>query len=238
MDKAGSHDALFERKRTETRDESETLEIECTPYAGGPWNPDHQHGGAVSALVAYAIDRMPSPVPMRIARFSVDLFRGVPLTPLRVETRITRGGRRIQGLETTIYDGDTPVTRATALRVRTTDTLPELEAPLASEPGLGGPPDVVPEFKMRSGFMRIPPFVMACDLIPGHATECGAPSFTWARLRCPVMAGEETSPVVRLAAVVDFASGTGNALPGTNASLSTGTRYGSPDASTPSSSIT
>ncbi|MEM9177987.1 MAG: thioesterase family protein [Myxococcota bacterium] len=212
MQRAGTQDALFERSGTETREDRETLEITPTPYTGGPWNPDHQHGGAVSALVAYAFDRMPSPVPMRVARFSIDLFRGVPLTPLRVETRITRGGRRIQGLETTILDGDRPVTRATALRVRTTDGLAELEAPLASEPDLGAPPEVVPEFRMRSGFGRIPPFVQACDLVPGHASVCGEPAFTWARLRCGVMAGEETSPIVRLAAVVDFASGTGNAM--------------------------
>ncbi len=212
MKKAENDDALFERKGTETRDDAETLEIHCTPYAGGPWNPDHQHGGAVSALVAYAVDRMPSPVPMRLARFSVDMFRGVPLSPLWVETRITRGGRRIQGLETTIYDGGTPVTRATALRVRTTDALTELDAPIASAEDLGAPPEVVPEFEMRSGFGRIPPFVMACDLVPGHAGVCGEPSFTWARLRARVVAGEETTPVVGLAAVVDFASGTGNAM--------------------------
>ncbi|MCR9095476.1 MAG: thioesterase family protein [bacterium] len=212
MERAGSDDALFERQDTETREDAETLAMTCTPYTGGPWNPDHQHGGAVSALVAYAVDRMPSPVPMRVARLSLDMFRGVPLTPLRVETRVTRGGRRIQGLETTIYDGDTPVTRATALRVRTEDDLAELDAPLASAPDLGSPPEVVPEFAMRSGFMRIPPFVMACDLVPGHAKVCGEPAFTWARLRCRVVAGEETSPLVRLAAVVDFASGTGNAM--------------------------
>ena len=212
MKKAGSDDALFERKGTETREDAETLEIHCTPYTAGPWNPDHQHGGAVSALVAYAVDRMPSPVPMRVARFSLDMFRSVPLTPLRVETRVTRGGRRIQGLETTIFDGDTPVTRATALRVRTTEELAELEASIDSEPDLGPPPEVVPGFEMRSGFGPIPPFVQACDLVPGHAAKCGEPSFTWARLRARVVAGEETNPIVRLAAVVDFASGTGNAM--------------------------
>lgn len=212
MEKAGTDDALFERTGTETRDDAETLEITCTPWAGGPWNPDHQHGGAVSALVAYAVDRMPSPVPMRVARFSLDMFRGVPLTPLRVETRVTRGGRRIQGLETTIFDGDTPVTRATALRVRTTDELAELEASRTSEPGIGAPPATVPEFEMRSGLAQIPPFVQACDLVPGRAAACGEPSITWARLRCRVVAGEDTRAVVRLAAVVDFASGTGNVM--------------------------
>lgn len=212
MKKAGTDDALFERRGTETREDAETLEMTCRPWAGGPWNPDHQHGGAVSALVAYAVDRLPSPVPMRVARFTLDMFRGVPLTPLRVETRVTRGGRRIQGLETTIYDGDTPVTRATALRVRTTDGLDELEAALAAEPDLGAPPETVPEFELRSGLAQIPPFVYACDLVPGRAAVCGEPAITWARLRCRVVADEETSPIVRLAAVADFASGTGNAM--------------------------
>jgi hypothetical protein len=211
MKNAEATDALFRLRDMKTQEELEILEVEPTPYTGGPWNPAHQHGGAVSGLMAFAIDRMPSPVPMRIARISLDMFRGVPLTPLRVETRIRRSGRRIQSLEAELYSEDVLVSRASALRIRHDDTLGELDAPSPPDPDLGSPPDVVPPFEMRSG-LEIPGFVHACDLVPGRATTCGEVATSWARLRCAVVEGFETSATVGLAAIADFASGTGNAM--------------------------
>ncbi len=211
MKNAEVTDALFRLRDTKTEEDLEILEVQPTPYTGGPWNPAHQHGGAVSGLMAFAIDRMPSATPMRIARVSLDMFRGVPLTPLRVETRIRRNGRRIQSLESELYADDVLVSRASALRIRYDDALGELDAPLPPDPDLGSPPDVVPPFEMRVG-LEIPGFVRACDLVPGRAEVCGEFATSWARLRCPVVEGFETSGTAQLAALVDFASGTGNAM--------------------------
>lgn len=211
MENASPDDHLFRLIGTSSEADREILDIAPTPYAGGPWNPKHQHGGAVSGLMASAIDRVPSPQPMRIARISLDMFRGVPLTPLRVETRILRGGRRIQSVEAHLFDGDVQVASAQALRIRVHDSLEELEAAGPPDPSVGAPPTVVPPFEMRSG-LEIPGFVRACDLVPAMATECGVPAITWARLRCRVVDGLESSASVRLATLVDFASGTGNAM--------------------------
>ena len=123
MENAKHDDALF---RIEDGPE-ESLAFP-TPYAGGPWNPEHQHGGAVSGLLARSIDRVDAPVEMRLARLTVEMFRGVPLTPLRVVTRIVRGGRRIQSVEANLFDGDKQVARATALRIRRSDAVPEMVA--------------------------------------------------------------------------------------------------------------
>ena len=35
-------------------------------YAAGPWHPDLQHGGAPSALVAWAAEQVPTTAPMRV----------------------------------------------------------------------------------------------------------------------------------------------------------------------------
>lgn len=207
MENAAPDDHLFR-----VTDHEGGADILCSPYAGGPWNPDHQHGGAVSALLTRSLERIESPSPMRLARITIDMFRGVPLTPLRVETRIVRGGRRIQSIEANLYDQDTLVARATGLRIRNNDSVSELEALPKLDPEVGPPPAIVPEFEMRSGLGEIPPFVRAVDLVPGQARECGEVATTWTRLRCQIVEGEETSPIVRLAALVDFASGTGNAM--------------------------
>ena len=187
-------------------------EVDPSPYAGGPWNPAHQHGGAVSALLTRCLERIETPSPMRLARITIDMFRGVPLTPLRVETRVVRGGRRIQSVEAELFDGDRLVARASGLRIRVDAGMAELEALSPVDPEVGDPPAVVPDFEMRAGIGEIPPFVRAVEILPGRAERCGDLATTWARLRCGVVQGEATSPIVRLAALVDFASGTGNAM--------------------------
>ena len=61
--------------------------VTTSPYAAGPWDPNMQHGSPPAALVAWAAEAMPTQVPMRIARVSVDLMRPVPVAPLTIETR-------------------------------------------------------------------------------------------------------------------------------------------------------
>ena len=207
MENATADDCLFQ-----ITDREGGADIQPSPYTGGPWNPEHQHGGAVSALLARSLDQIESPSPMQLARITLDMFRGVPLTPLRVETRIVRGGRRIQSVEADLFDGDRQVARATGLRIRKTQEVEELEALPKIDPEVGPAPEIVPEFEMRAGLGEIPPFVRAVELVPGRVEVCGEAATTWTRLRCQVVEGEETSPIVRLAALVDFASGTGNAM--------------------------
>jgi len=186
--------------------------VQPSPYTGGPWNAAHQHGGAVSALLVRCLDRIPAPTRMRLARITIDMFRGVPLTPLRVETRVVRGGRRIQSIEANLFDGETQVARSAGLRIRNDDSVSELEALPDPDPEIGHPPEVVPDFGARTGIVQIPPFVRAVELVPGRPRKCGEAATTWARLRCGVVEGEETAPIVRLAALADFASGTGNVM--------------------------
>ncbi|MBJ21474.1 MAG: hypothetical protein CL933_18865 [Deltaproteobacteria bacterium] len=193
-------------------DHDDFSEIHPSAYTGGPWNAAHQHGGAISALLTRSLDRIGTPAKMRLARITIDMFRGVPLTPLRIETRVVRGGRRIQSVEANLFDGDTQVARATGLRIRSDHSIRELETFPDLDPEVGRPPKVVPEFELRSGVAEIPPFVRAVELIPGRPRECGEITTTWVRLRCKVVEGEKTAPVVQLAALVDFMSGTGNVM--------------------------
>ncbi|HPG27220.1 MAG: thioesterase family protein [Spirochaetaceae bacterium] len=206
MDKATASDALF------LPDPADPTRFEATAYTGGPWNPTHQHGGAVSGLLTRAMNRAPAPVPMRLARMTIEMFRGVPVARLRVETRVVRGGRRIQSVEAGIFADDTLVARATGLRIRVDEALAELGTPIPLDPALGQPPDPVPErFRTLSG-VTIPGFVHAVDIVTEGASVCGEPVNLWTRLRCPLVAGEAIDPVERLATLVDFASGTGNAM--------------------------
>lgn len=211
MQDATPDDFLFRLVDETDRDDGRLARVEATPYTGGPWNPAHQHGGAVAALVTRCIDRLPTGAPMRLARLGLDLTRGVPVGPLEVETRIARDGRRIQSVDAIVRDGERTVARATALRIRIDDGLAELDAGTERDPEVGTPPETVPPFQMRAG-IEIPGFVRACRLVsrPGAAT--GETGTTWTRLVARVFEHETPSAIERLAAIADFASGTGNVM--------------------------
>ena len=89
-----------------------------TDLSKGPWDPGAQHGGAPAALLTRAVEAVETPVPMAVARLTVELLRPVPLRPLTVTTTLLRPGRKVQLTEATLLDGDVAVARLTALRLR------------------------------------------------------------------------------------------------------------------------
>src|SRR5690349_23883970 len=77
-----------------------------TPLARGPWDPNALHGGAPSALFAWACERHdPSPAAF-MARLTVELMRPVPLAPLQLSVRSIRPGRKVHWLEASPFDED------------------------------------------------------------------------------------------------------------------------------------
>ena len=59
---------------------------------------------------------------MRTCRHTVDLMRGVPLSPIRPEVEVMRAGRRIQVVRASLYADEVEVARSTTLRMRVGDT--------------------------------------------------------------------------------------------------------------------
>lgn len=183
--------------------------IHPTRYAQGPWDPRHQHGGAVVALFAHLIEQVPTAGPMRVARLTADLHRAVPLMPLRYERDVVRRGRRIQVVAARLLDNDVEVARATGLAIRTSDHLlvpaepNRRAAPSPIPPPGGGIPfgEGIADGEPR-GYLR----VFEAERIKGRHGS-GVPSVAWFRLHCPVVAGTEASPLERVAAVSDFVSG-------------------------------
>ena len=69
------------------------------PTAAGPWFPGVQHGGAVTGLMARAIEQVPAAQPMMLTRMSVDMSRKVPMGPTRVVAHVLRDGRRLTAVQ-------------------------------------------------------------------------------------------------------------------------------------------
>ncbi len=180
------------------------------PESRARWYAETLHGGPVAALVARAFEAEPAPVPMMVTRMTVDLMRPVTTAPIEVTTRPVRTGRRIQVLEASLDQGGTEVVRATGLRIRTTD----LAVPDHPERAVPGGPDGLSTYRMldeddgdwfhtRAVEMR---FVDGDFYEPGPAT-------VWARLTMPIVAGEEATPLQRVAAMADFGNGLSRVLP-------------------------
>lgn len=183
----------------------------------GPWDPEHQHGGAVCAALAWASEQEAAPVPMRAVRIGFDLMHPAPMRPLRPQVSVARAGRRVQLLDVTLLEGERAVARASVLRVRTDENL-DVDAETRGAPGPPlaiRPEEIAPMVAPRrfSADLGIPGFIRAVEL-RRHQEEPrnGVPAVSWSRLRCRMVEGEEPSPLVRLASQADFVSGMANGL--------------------------
>ena len=100
-------------------------DVVTSPYAAGPWDPSMQHGSPPAALVVWAAERIPTPVPMRVARVTVDLMRPVPVAPLTIESEVVREGRKIQLCAVRLLAKGVAVVSATVLKIKVqADELP------------------------------------------------------------------------------------------------------------------
>jgi hypothetical protein len=176
--------------------------FEATGLTRGPWNPDHQHAGPPAALLAREVERASAIPAGQTVRLSYDILGPVPVGAVEVSARILRPGRRVEQLEATLSAGGRAVMRATAWRMRSEGT-PEIVTPEPPPPG--------PETGKQSAFDFWPAEVAyhrAFDWswIDGDIDHPG-PATVWARLKVPLVVGEQTAPLERLLTMADAASG-------------------------------
>ncbi|MBX3025014.1 thioesterase family protein [bacterium] len=191
-------DALF------VRDGSQFTPSEL---ARGPWTPEAQHGGAPAALLAVLAEEADGGAGMQVARLTIELLRPVPIAPLTARTRVLRPGRKVQLVEASLWRGDTEVARCTALRLRRADValpagLPRIAAPSPPDGGR----DSLPPWSDSLSYRGFHNAAVEHRFVRGSFDEPG-PAVDWIRLRVPVLHGEPTSPLSRVAAAADFGNG-------------------------------
>lgn len=180
-----------------------------SPHAGGPWDPRLQHGAAPSSLICWAVERLPSPVPMRVARLTVDLMRPVPVAPLTIDTEVLREGRKIQLVAVRLLAEDKEVVRASVLRIRRQSEALPVDEP---HPPLDLP---LPEAgsDAMAGAMSDTPFLsgLLARNVKGAFGQAG-PAAIWFHATRPIVEGEALSPLMRAAIAADFCNGTSAVL--------------------------
>jgi hypothetical protein len=176
-----------------------------TELARGPWSPHAQHGGAPSALLAGRLEDFEADTATFPARYTLELMRPVPLTPLRIERTLIRPGKKVQLVQGSLFADDVEVVRATLLRLR------EQAVEFASEPVAGAVPTLPPPGRVErlggdwtrgAGFWN----VVDVSRVSGEWAAPG-PAGMWLRLAAPIVAGEEPTPFQRVAAAGDFGNG-------------------------------
>ena len=184
------------------------VSVVTSPDAAGPWDPRMQHGSAPAALVVWAAEKLPTPVPMQIARVTIDLMRPVPVAPLSIETEILREGRKIQLSAVRLLADGVIVVAATVLKIKTQAlALPPEIADLPVE--LPGPDQsiVQPANFASSPFTR-------CISIRAARGRFGmlGPAAIWFRVDQPLIAGSAVSQAMRAVVAADFSNGTSPAV--------------------------
>jgi len=177
-----------------------------TDLARGPWDPNAQHGGPSGALLARLIEQHDIGPPAHVARMTIELLRPVPMQPLELRARTLRPGKKVQLVEASVLAAGTEVVRATALRIRQA----EVEFADAPDDRLTPGPGALRERFENLGELNFG-FAMEMSVARGEIGAAG-PAAVWFRLAVPVVAGEETTPLMRVAAAADFGNGISGAV--------------------------
>jgi hypothetical protein len=177
----------------------------ATELTRGPWDPGAQHAGPPSALLGREIEGMEGSEAFQVGRIVFEILRPVPIGTVRVETRVLRPGKKVRMVEASLSGEAGELMRATAWQLRTT----ELELPEGavddSPPPPGPEEGWVPEFfptGEEAGYHT----AMELKAVAGAFLELG-PATMWLRMRQPLIAGEEPTPLQRALVAADVGNG-------------------------------
>lgn len=174
-----------------------------TQWAVGPWSAETLQGSAYGALLARSIERSEAAQGMALARLSFDLWRPVMRERLVPALSVLRDGRKARTVEASLAQAGKPVARCTALFLKAdAASVPVSEEPVAPARGPEAGRTIPPHVKAWS------PFFTGVDtrVIEGDLLKPG-PAAAWFNLTRPLVAGEESSPLVHAVSAADLASG-------------------------------
>lgn len=184
--------------------------IRATELTRGPWDPDAQHAGPPAALLGRALERLPEGEEFQLARLTFEILGPVPIGTVVLDARVGRPGRRVQMVEADLeVDGQVRI-RARGWRLRKA----ELELP--AEAIVEGPAPPPPELASGGGFFPTGQehgyhTGMEARFLEGGFREAG-PARVWLRMRYPLVAGEDPTPLQRTLIAADIGNGISSSL--------------------------
>lgn len=182
-----------------------------TELTRGPWDPGAQHAGPPAALLGWAIEQLPEADEFQVGRVTFEILGPVPIAPVWVHMRVARPGRRVQMVEAELTDIDGEVLMlARGWRIRKAKLDLPGEALVASQPPPPPEDGDAAEFfptEQEHGYHS----AMEIRFVAGGFLEPG-PATAWLRMRQPLVAGEEPTPLQRTLVAADVGNGISAAL--------------------------
>ncbi|MEO0461142.1 MAG: acyl-CoA thioesterase domain-containing protein, partial [Myxococcota bacterium] len=172
-------------------------EFRPTALTIGPWDPQLQHGGPASALLARALEHEAGDE-VFIARVTVELLRPLPLSSMEISVRPLRIGRQVMWWDVDLVVASKHVARATGVGIRRE----ALDVP-ALRPN---PPSMLPDecevfefpfFATEVAYHRS----VEIRRIAGEWSK--GPMKAWMRTRQPLIEGEVMSSLQRTLSIAD-----------------------------------
>jgi hypothetical protein len=177
----------------------------ATELTRGPWDPGAQHAGPPAALLGREFDLLPEAEDFQVCRVTFEILRSLPIGPVETEARIVRPGRRVQLLEAELRVDGEVLMMARAWRLRTAPIdLPTEATPIPPGPTLPSEPG--PSTFLPSGHDVGYHSAMELRFSSGAFTELG-PAVAWLRMRHPLVADEEPTPLQRTLIAADVGNG-------------------------------
>jgi acyl-Coa thioesterase superfamily protein/acyl-CoA thioesterase superfamily protein len=181
-----------------------------TELTRGPWDPEAQHAGPHSALLGRALEGLEDSGEFQLGRLTFEILGPVPIGTVAIEARVARPGRRVQMVEAELeVDGKVRI-RARGWRLRKA----KLDLPPAAI--VADPPPPPPDQAAGGGFFPTGQehgyhTGMEARFLEGGFDQAG-PGRIWLRMRCPLVAGEEPTPLQRTLIAADIGNGISSSL--------------------------
>jgi hypothetical protein len=183
---------------------SEGDEFVSSPLTRGPWDPGFQHAGPPAALIGRELERA-TPDGWFLGRITYEILRPVPIAPLRVKVEVVRPGRSVELLEATLSDcSGEALVRALAWRLAERETA--ISDGLAGRDAGPSLADAVDKPFFDTGWDVGYHTAMEYRFGSGSFLEPG-PATAWMRMRHPLVAGEQPSPLQRVLTAADSGNG-------------------------------
>jgi hypothetical protein len=177
----------------------------ATELTRGPWDPGAQHAGPPSALLGRAIEGLEEAEGFQVGRVTFEILRSVPIGPVSVEAEVVRPGRSVRMVEASLAGEAGELVRARAWLLRTSEL--DLPGDVLTTPA----PPPGPEQGSRAEFFETGQSVgyhtaMEWSSVGGGFLEPG-PATVWMRMTCPLVGGEEPTPLQRTLVAADVGNG-------------------------------
>lgn len=178
------------------------------PSTAGPWGAESQHGGPPAALLTRAVEHLARDTARVVGRFTMELLGPVPVGPLTLTASVVRPGRSVELCAASLYDAERgrEVATARAWMFPTGRSGPEQHPSALSHTPADGLPHPIPR-TWSGGYLD----AVDWRWIQGAVEEPG-PGVVWMRPSVDLVDEEPISPMQRLMACVDSASGVSAAL--------------------------